>query len=345
MEQRIRYPLAILFVGGYILQSAEARTTRISLLKILRLIEVSPMADLLTRAFLTLRSHFFESPRSPDCFPLREKRNTQDNPFDEYVAEQVLSEMDGVQCERSGPLTSPDLVLYRSEKVDGASKSELTEDLDAIVGLEVKKLERTDAGNIARASGLDYNTTPPSGHVQVYDSDDTEMKIRSFYLFVCSEECPENAEERAVTALTLVDGKAINRDYEFYKKITGSRQKDIGLGSYGDGMDRNRPMLVFPNPLGADRFDHEATLVHESDGLESQVENLDVAYELERTLSDGGTVGFACYRLAGDIPASHKADTLADPFPSPSDRSRSTSQRAKFNLPVSVSGSGKQLSL
>lgn len=43
--------------------------------------------DLTVEAFLILRGHFFDQKGLPKLFPLREKRNTQDNPLDEYICD------------------------------------------------------------------------------------------------------------------------------------------------------------------------------------------------------------------------------------------------------------------
>jgi hypothetical protein len=72
------------------------------------------MPDLVTRAFLALREHFFDAGGRPIPFTLRPKRNTQDDPFDEMLANDVLEDLPGIVCERSsGPLITPDMVLYR----------------------------------------------------------------------------------------------------------------------------------------------------------------------------------------------------------------------------------------
>jgi len=42
-------------------------------------------ADLTLEAFTILREHFFNQNGVPKAFPLREKRNTQDNPLNEYI--------------------------------------------------------------------------------------------------------------------------------------------------------------------------------------------------------------------------------------------------------------------
>jgi len=44
-------------------------------------------ADLTLEVFTILREHFFDRNGTPKPFPLREKRNTQDNPLDEYICD------------------------------------------------------------------------------------------------------------------------------------------------------------------------------------------------------------------------------------------------------------------
>jgi hypothetical protein len=44
------------------------------------------MIDLPTAAFLQLRRRFFDEAGKPIPFALRDKRNTQDDPFDEFLA-------------------------------------------------------------------------------------------------------------------------------------------------------------------------------------------------------------------------------------------------------------------
>src|SRR5215210_3325340 len=128
--------------------------------------------DLTAEAFLLLRDAFFDVATMPTPYELRDKRNTQDDPFDEYVHKLLDEGLPGVKVEKAtGPLITPDLVLMRLDLCEGAPREVLKSDLNRIAGVEVKKLERTASGGIARASGMDYNTTPPCGTVRVYDGD------------------------------------------------------------------------------------------------------------------------------------------------------------------------------
>lgn len=148
------------------------------------------MADLPTITFLRLRRRFFDSGGRPIPFQLRDKRNTQDDPLDEFLADNVLTHLEGVTCIRApGPLIAPDFVLYRDTQISR------TDDLNQIVGIEVKKIERTPQGAVARATGLDFNTTPPCGIIRVYDAATRPLDIRGFYLFVCLEHLPQPSNQ------------------------------------------------------------------------------------------------------------------------------------------------------
>ena len=143
-------------------------------------------ADLTIEAFTILREQFFDLNGTPKPFPLREKRNTQDNPLDEYICDVLGSRLQNSDCVPSpGPLISPDLVLLCPDRCNSVPRAALRDDLTRIVGIEIKKLERTKSGSVARRSGLDYNTTPPCGTIRVYDANDNPLDIRGFYLFVC----------------------------------------------------------------------------------------------------------------------------------------------------------------
>lgn len=299
------------------------------------------MIDLISAAFLTLRSRFFDSKGQPLPFGLRDKLNTQDDPFDEFLATEVFTDLPAISCVKaSGPLITPDMVLHRPMCLKSAKIGELVTDVDQIVAIEVKKLERTTQGSVARASGLDYNTTPPSGQVRVYDAAGNAVHIRSFYLFVCLEADPAQFTRRICTALTLVDGDILNADFELYLKVTGEREKWIGLGTYGDGTDRARPMLIFANPLGAREFDYKATLVRSESNLASADSRLRLIYQIERTVSDNEVRRFYCYCLASDSSADETVTVLRDPFPIP-DRDTRTRPRGRFRLPFRIETSSE----
>lgn len=291
------------------------------------------MKDIITEAFLALRDHFFDKKGRPIPFQLRDKRNTQDDPFDEYLTTEVLAHLEGITCVKaSGPLITPDMVLFRPDLCHDAERDDLVDDLERIVGIEVKKLERTAKGGVARASGLDYNTTPPCGRVRVYDATGQAVDIRGFYLFVCLEPGPEGGRNVVLTALCLVDGNVLNEDFDLYLGITGERGKRIGLGTYGDGADRARPMLIFSNPLGVQEFDGFPTLVHPADNVPATEPELTLVHRLYRSVPHGGTRSFSCYRRRSDVASGWEVTDLIDPFPTPM-RNERTRPRGRFKLP------------
>ena len=284
-------------------------------------------------AFLHMRQRFFDDTGASIPFRLRDKRNTQDDPFDEFLAAQVVANLPGVTCAKAGgPLITPDMALYRAESCAGANRTDLLDDIDRIVSIEVKKLERTQQGNVARASGLDYNTTPPCGRVRVYDAAGTALDIRAFYLFVCLEKPATDPQGVVITALCLIDGNALNEDFELYLSIIGEREKRIGLGSYGDGADRARPMLIFANPLGVPELSRNATLIHPDVDLPRHEPDVQLAYRLHRSVPGDGLRSFYCYRLRSDLAQDWEVGDLRDPFPTPV-RDARTRPRGRFKLP------------
>jgi len=291
-------------------------------------------ADLTVEAFTILREHFFDQNGVPKPFPLREKRNTQDNPLDEYICGALRTHLQDSECVPApGPLINPDLVLLRPEQCNSVSRAALRDDLTRIVGIEVKKLERTKSGSVARRSGLDYNTTPPCGTIRVYDANDNPLDIRGFYLFVCQEQEPDAANTYKLSTLALCDGNVLNEDFDLYLSAVGQREKEIGLGTYGNGADRKRPMFIFANPLGIPELDNAVTLIHPDATLAESETGVQMAYRLIRMAKDGERV-FYCYRLAADIGTGHPIIDLKNPFPTPLSRSTRTQSRGRFRLPI-----------
>ena len=298
-----------------------------------------PPTDLTVEIFLIVRDTFFDRDGRPKPFFLRDKRNTQDDPLDEFIAETLTKGLMDVDCSKApGPLVSPDMVVYRRSLCDGAVPALLKDDVSRIVAIEVKKLERMQSGQVARSTGLDYNTTPPCGTVRVYDADDHPLDIRGFYLFVCQER--SDSGELFLTAMVLCDGDILNADYSLYLQITGQRQKDLGLGTYGDGVDRRRPMLIFANPLGATPLDHAATLVSKSETLEAD-HRMGIIYEVGRTIPEGGQGLFYAFRRIEDIPVDWELQRLVDPFPKPAHRIGTTQARGRFRLPIRACKEGR----
>lgn len=293
------------------------------------------MHDLATATFLALRDAFFDDGVKPKTYRLRDKRNTQDDPFDEHIHE-LLSACfpTGTLCAKaSGPLITPDLVILRPKLCNGVPRPTLRGDPSRIVGIEVKKLERQSGGSVARASGMDYNTTPPCGTVRVYDRRSQPLDIKSFYLFVCQEAASKQGGRYSLTALALCDGDLLNADFDLYLSIVGERAKRTGLGTYGDGADRERPMLIFANPLGVEALDHQVTLVHRRDDLEKETPTLRRVGFIRRSVVEGKPATFHCYRAKSDVLKGQGPLELVDPFPAPK-RTEKTQPRGRFRVEV-----------
>ena len=305
-------------------------------------------SDLSVEVFLALREHFFDADAVPKPYPLRDKRNTQDDPLDEYICLALQAALpQGVRVEASGPLVTPDFVVYRPSICTRSSRADLRASPERILAVEVKKVERGASGAVARASGLDYNTTPPCGTVRVYDLDDEDFDIRGWYLFVCQEPVEDAPRTYRLTALVLCDGDLLNEDFDYYTSIVGRRSKEIGLGTYGDGANRIRPMLIFSNPLGATFLDHQSTLIHARADLEGEHSALRRIGVIARSVADetdSGTVTsrpsmkqtssiesrmFHCYRDRLDVATGIETFHERDPFPVPR-RSKRTAARGRF---------------
>lgn len=293
------------------------------------------MTDLPAAIFQLLRDAFFEPGPRPLPFRLRDKRNTQDDPLDEHI-QQILSERasrDIYTFKAPGPLITPDLVVLRPELCDGVARATLQGDPRRIVGIEVKKLERQRGGAVARASGMDYNTTPPCGTVRVYDRFSRPLDIKGFYLFVCQEGAEGPAGEYRLTALALCDGDLLNADFGLYLSIVGERTKRTGLGTYRDGADRNRPMLIFVNPLGTTLLDNHVTLIHSRADLEGEFPALRRVGVIRRSVPDAAAAVFHCYRVPADLPEGYQPFEANDPFPTPA-RTDKTQARGRFRVEI-----------
>ena len=303
-----------------------------------------PHRDLATEAYLALRTLFFDASGIPVPYFLRPKENVQDDPFDELVVKRlsqhfVAHEVDIGVIRSPGPLISPDLLIYRPSLMTPLGYASSPTDPTALLAIEVKKLERTSTGKVARASGMDYNTTPPCGTVRIYSADGSSVDVRSAYLFVC-QESHESDRHFALSALTLCDGNALNDDFELYLSIVGRRFKQIGLGTYGDGVNRVRPMLIFGNPLGCTLFDRCAMLIHERPDLATAFTTLKMAGTFTRSPKQPTAEDrtFYCYRDRRDV-ADAELFQLDDPFPTPV-RSTTTQRRGRFQLPWPITQGG-----
>ena len=290
------------------------------------------MKNLAAMTFSVLRDMFYDEHGNPVKFDLREKRNTQDDPFDEYISAALDDRLRtmGARCQRSsGPLISPDMAVYKIG-INTRDRS-ITNNPETVIGIEVKKLERTNTGGIARPTGMDYNSTPPCGRVRIYNSHDEAIVIKGYYLFACLEE--DRTGRYFVSAMCLCDGSILNDDFELYMQITGAREKGINIGTYGDGANRNRPMLIFSNPLGAELLDHKITLISGLD-LGEDRGNIGPAWKFVRKDTDGNDHLFYTYMDNRDIPAGHVLSVVNEPFPTPRNRVSETQGRGKFRLNI-----------
>jgi len=291
-------------------------------------------ADVAVAAFHALRAELFDPAGSPVPFRLRDKLSTQDDPLDEHLAQRLGERLgdEAVVVPATGPLISPDMVVAAPAGVREIRRAggELT--TAEAVGIEVKKLQRSPTGRIARPGGVDYNSTPPSRTISVFH-DRERITLPGFYLFVCLEDAGHG--RCRVTAMALCDGGVLNEDVALYEERTGIRRKTIGLGSFGDGLDRERPMLVFANPLGWRELDGVATLIHRRADLDhhalrrvATVERTHPA-RLERPASR-----YALYRAAGDVMLETDPPVVRDPFPAVARRAEQTQARGRFKLTI-----------
>ncbi|MER5870815.1 hypothetical protein [Streptomyces sp. NPDC002044] len=290
--------------------------------------------DLPGLAFLILSERFFDEDGRPVPFRLRDKLKTQDDPFDEYVADVLKDKLqDGILVLRADkPLVSPDVVIARPDEYHLLESGGADYDTRAIFGIEVKKVDLGKNGKPARAAGLDFNSTPPCETIRVYSATGAPLRIPSYYLFVTLAK--GTAEGTVyVHSLVLVAGGALNKDVQLYERITGTRKKQIGLGTYGDGADRQRPMLLFSNPLGWDWLSRSATLISERGDLSSE-HPLTHVREMTRSVSDGVGELFHCYRPSKLSPEREQPAT--DPFPQPANRKEETAQRGRFEIDLST---------
>ena len=146
------------------------------------------------------------------------------------------------------------------------------------------------------------------------------------------------AHRQATSPATLAFWRhLLNEDFDYYLSIVGERTKKVGLGTFGDGADRCRPMLIFANPLGCPELERSPVLVHRSEAITSVMGKLVHIGTIKRTCKGGGIRMFYCYGCPGDYDAGNKAFDLVDPLPMPK-RKRKTQPRGKFRLSISTAG-------
>ncbi|WP_156161851.1 hypothetical protein [Nocardia vulneris] len=286
--------------------------------------EANPL-DLAAVCFAALVDEFYFEDGRPRPFFLRPKRGTQDDPFDELISNRLDARLPSkVKVLASGkPLVSPDMVIARPEEASLLINGGQELDDRRMIAIEVKKVDTTKAGKIGRATGMDFNSTPPCSHVRIYAKNGAPLLVPAFYLFAAHT---PHEEDRVIVGLALVSGAALNQDKKLYDLITGIRDKAIDLGTFGDGLDRQRPMMVFSNPLGWDWMKAQPTLIHHRKDLADEQDHLHRIRRVLRTAQDGGEHEFWAYRRTAE-----KDEGVAiDPFPTPDARSTKTTQRGKF---------------
>lgn len=293
-----------------------------------------------------MRHRLADPSGAPLPFTLRPKASTQDDPFDVYLCELLGEAFPGRVQGAPGPLISPDMVVVAADVEPSAAT---TLDTTRACGLEIKRFEKLSS----RSTGMDFNTTPPCGTIRVYNSSFQKIEIPGFYAFAVVEII---GRKSAVTTLALVDGGAINSDKALYDLAVSPRTKEIDLGSYGDGMNRQRPMYVFPNPLSWDWLAGRMALIHRrgdiaGDGLVrvARIQRKVPAFPNDSTHVGGdgftevtsgvvpaaSTAEFHCYLVEQDATRfGFDGDivTFTDPFRVPKTRVAATSQRGRFIL-------------
>lgn len=294
--------------------------------------------DLSFVVFKVLTDFFFDDEGEGVNFSLKNKKNgKQDDPFDEKIIE-ILSKglPANTQCVAStGKLISPDLAVM----VKNATAAKLPH-LETCLGIEVKKLQKGKTGKSPRASSMDFNSTPPSPLVKVYSSSGEELLIHCFYLVVSLSE--SKPKKYKLESMCLCDGKAINDDVKLYNIITGKRKKSIDLGTYGDGANRNRPMMLFGNPLSQDSSLGKSLLIHSNDfecGGEDRVVKVggfkrEIFQKFEGDIEPQGKEFNEFYYYG--LEKHYKFEKITkSPFKAPLNRTEDTIQRGRFLLPIS----------
>jgi hypothetical protein len=304
--------------------------------------------DLLAAAFVVLARAFFESgsglahPRGQS--PLPPKANTQDDPFDVRVGELLDAGLTSVRgrpteiARAAGPLISPDLVAVDRRDALAALTGPPTplpeQPVPWALALEVKKLNWKQGATVVRSGGLDYNSTPPTPVARVVAPGLHEsLPLPASYLFAILK--PDSVGRGfLITGMVMCSGSALDASDVEYLRATGSRNKRINLGSYGDGMDRVRPMYVFPNPLSVQGWSTTATLISERPDLETEYPQLRRLGSIERTViaPPAPTRRFSYYRLDAHVLDGVAPIDLVDPFQRVATRTEATAGRGRFVL-------------
>jgi len=217
---------------------------------------------------------------------LDEKRTTQDDPFDRWVA----SILKGVGIEHreiftGGSLTHPDIVVRY--KID----SEVS-----YLGIEVKKLNANEKGTDPRGMTIDYNSTIPCGKFRVYTPRGDSFDIKGYYIFALLDHRVESLE-RNILSFVFADGDLLNDDFELYLDSKTRNESEYNHGPYGEGSVRGRNMYLYPNPLDSKifAFSGKVSLVHTDPDLHLNFP-LRKIYRVRRPKLNGSENVFYIYR-------------------------------------------------
>ena len=74
--------------------------------------------------------------------------------------------------------------------------------------------------------------------------------------------------DRRLESVCVVPGRMLNETMDLYNEITGTRSKEVGLGSYEDLINRNRPMVVGPNPLNCEALRGKFSFFHDQSNMD-----------------------------------------------------------------------------
>ena len=251
-------------------------------------------------------------------FRLPPKGTTQDDPFDRFVCE-IIDETRGLRVFTGTPNVSPDVVVMLTRRDSVVLGGEVDATVHGAVGIEIKRVRR-EVREAPRLSTLDYNTTPPSPMMRVEVGDGTTRLVESCYLFALTD---DRRRRSSVEGFVLSTGFLLDEDMDLYDDITMERSKRVGLGSFGDLIDRQRPFVVGPNPLGIEGFSNRMTLIHHVDNLHDEHRFLRHVGRVHRP----GGEAFHCYRLDGRM-------KVGDVEMRAGESKATTSRRGRFRLPL-----------
>ena len=255
------------------------------------------MNELVPIVFYNLCSFFFFEDGTKKQFELKQRDSISSDPFVDFLIEDVF-QTDEYKCQTSSPYSSPDLCFFRL----------IDNKIDNLFGLEVKT-SKSISGD------LNFNSTPPCGSI-IIDLNGKEETIPAYYLFVQLLEIEKNKFE--ILSMMIVDGDFINSDFNLYLEAVNERIKETDLGSYGDGLNKNRPMYMFPNPLGLQGIHFERTTLLSKNYYKS--EDFNNCLGLVATINKNGNNFFAYQAVRKLSTSSNKIS------------SKKTKPRNKFKL-------------